>query len=66
MLSLLGIVIGVTLLIAGGAMLVRGASEIAAGCGVSPVVLGLTTVGFGTSSPELINNVNGIFYSVSS
>jgi cation:H+ antiporter len=59
MFSFLGIVLGVTLLIAGGAMLVRGASEIAAGFGVSPMVVGLTIVGFGTSSPELIVNVIG-------
>ncbi len=47
-------------------MPVRGACEIAAGFGVSPAALGLTVVGFGTSSPELFNNVHRIFHIVSS
>lgn len=54
-----GIGLGIALLLAGGAMLVRGASEIAAGFGVSPMIVGLTIVGFGTSSPELVINVIG-------
>lgn len=59
MLSLIGITGGIIVLIAGGAMLVRGASEIAVGLGVSPMIIGLTVVGFGTSSPELVVNVLG-------
>ena len=59
MFSFLGIALGLVLLIAGGALLVRGASDIASGFGVSPMVVGLTVVGFGTSSPELIVNVVG-------
>ncbi len=59
MLSIIGVAAGVALLIVGGAFLVRGASEVAAGFGVSPMVIGLTIVGFGTSSPELIVNVIG-------
>jgi len=59
MLSFLGIALGLVLLIAGGALLVRGASEIAAGFGVSPMIVGLTVVGFGTSAPELVVNVVG-------
>ncbi len=59
MLSFLGIALGITLLIGGGTLLVRGASEIAAGFGISPMVVGLTIVGFGTSSPELVVNVVG-------
>ena len=59
MLTFAGIILGLVLLIAGGAALVRGASEIAVGLGVSPMVVGLTIVGFGTSSPELIVNVIG-------
>jgi len=57
--SIVGIAAGIILLIAGGALLVRGASEIAASLGVSPMVIGLTVVGFGTSSPELVVNVMG-------
>ena len=59
MLSFLGIALGIALLICGGAALVRGASEIAASFGVSPLVVGLTIVGFGTSSPELVVNLIG-------
>ncbi|MDJ0911574.1 MAG: calcium/sodium antiporter [Woeseiaceae bacterium] len=59
MLSFAGVVLGVTLLIVGGGLLVRGASEIAAGFGISPMIIGLTVVGFGTSSPELVVNVVG-------
>jgi cation:H+ antiporter len=59
MFSIAGIGAGIILLIAGGALMVRGASEIAASLGVSPMVVGLTIVGFGTSSPELVVNVLG-------
>ncbi len=59
MLTFLGVVAGIGLLILGGALLVRGASEVAAGMGISPMVIGLTIVGFGTSSPELVVNVIG-------
>lgn len=59
MLSLLGIIAGIALLIAGGAALVSGASRIATRFGVSPMIVGLTIVGFGTSAPELVVNVFG-------
>jgi len=48
---------GLLLLIAGGDLLVRGAVQVAAGLGVSPLVIGLTLVGFGTSTPELVTSV---------
>ncbi len=44
---------GLILLIAGGEGLVRGASRLAAALGISPLIIGLTVVAFGTSSPEL-------------
>lgn len=47
-------VIGLGLLILGAESLVRGASRLAALMGVSPLVIGLTIVAFGTSSPELV------------
>lgn len=59
MLSLLGIIAGIALLIAGGAALVTGASRIATRFGVPPMVVGLTIIGFGTSAPELVVNVLG-------
>lgn len=48
---------GLFLLIAGGELLVRGAVHVATGLGVSPLVIGLTLVGFGTSTPELVTSV---------
>lgn len=53
-LSLIG---GLALLVAGGELLVRGAVQAAARLGVSPLVIGLTLVGFGTSTPELVTSV---------
>lgn len=44
---------GLVLLVLGGEMLVRGASRLAALAGISPLVIGLTIVAFGTSAPEL-------------
>lgn len=41
------------LLVAGGEFLVRGASRLAAIAGISPLVVGLTVVAYGTSAPEL-------------
>lgn len=40
-------------LIVGGELLVRGASRLAAAVGISPLIVGLTVVAFGTSSPEI-------------
>ncbi|MEM8552230.1 MAG: calcium/sodium antiporter [Pseudomonadota bacterium] len=41
-------------LLAGGELLVRGASAIAVRLGISPLVVGVVIVGFGTSAPELV------------
>jgi len=48
---------GLVLLIGGGELLVRGAVGAAMLLGVSPLVIGLTLVGFGTSTPELVTSV---------
>lgn len=60
---------GLVLLVVGGDPLVRGAVQVASKLGVSPLVIGLTLVGFGTSTPELVtsvqaalNNAPGIAY----
>jgi cation:H+ antiporter len=44
---------GLAFLILGAEALVRGASRLAALLGLTPLVIGLTVVAFGTSSPEL-------------
>lgn len=48
---------GLVLLIGGGELLVRGAVKIAARLGLSPMLIGLTVVGMGTSMPELAASV---------
>jgi cation:H+ antiporter len=44
---------GFVALVVGGEILVRGASHLAGALGISPLVIGLTVVAFGTSAPEL-------------
>ena len=48
---------GLIALILGAELLVRGASKLALSFGISPLVVGLTVVAFGTSSPELAVSV---------
>ena len=48
---------GLVLLAVGGELLVRGAVGVAARLGISPLLAGLTIVGFGTSTPELATSV---------
>ena len=55
--TFLPIIVGLLLLVAGGDLLVRGAVRVASRLGVSPLVIGLTLVGFGTSTPELVTSV---------
>lgn len=59
MISIFLLITGLVLLLVGGASLVRGASGIAEHYGVSPLVVGLTVVAFGTSAPELVVNIIG-------
>ncbi|MEE4218204.1 MAG: calcium/sodium antiporter [Xanthomonadales bacterium] len=59
MLAYFGVSFGILLLIGGGTALVAGASQVAERLGVSPLIIGLTIVGFGTSAPELVVNVDG-------
>ncbi len=49
--------IGMVLLVVGAELLVRGASKLALLCKISPLVVGLTVVAFGTSAPELAVSV---------
>jgi cation:H+ antiporter len=48
------LVAGIGVLYFGAEWLVRGAARLAGSLGVSPIVVGLTVVSFGTSAPELV------------
>ena len=56
-LTILSLVAGLVLLVLGGELLVRGSVRVAEKLGVSPLLIGLTLVGFGTSMPELVTSV---------
>ncbi len=51
------LVLGILLLYLGGETLVRNATRLARALGISPLVVGLTVVAFGTSAPELAATV---------
>lgn len=51
------IVLGFVLLIAGGNLLVDGSVAVARKLNVSPLLIGLVLVGFGTSTPELLTSL---------
>jgi cation:H+ antiporter len=51
--NILTFIAGLALLVVGAELLVRGASKLALSFGISPLVVGLTIVAFGTSAPEL-------------
>ena len=59
MTELAGLAFGIALLLGGGTLLVRGASAVATRYGISPMIVALTVVAFGTSAPELVVNVVG-------
>jgi cation:H+ antiporter len=52
------LIVGFVLLVGGAEALVRGGSGLARDLGVSPMVVGLTVVAFGTSAPELAVNLD--------
>ncbi len=51
--SITGVVVGLALLVWGSERFVLGASAIARNSGLSPLIIGLTVVGIGTSTPEI-------------
>lgn len=53
--------IGLVLLAIGGDTLVDGAVGLARRMGVSTLLIGLTLVGFGTSTPELVSSLTAVF-----
>ena len=52
---------GLVLLAIGGELLVRGAVGVAYRLNISPLLAGLTIVGFGTSTPELATSIQAAF-----
>ena len=54
LLPIVQILAGFVLLVWAADRLVAGASGLAANLGVSPLIIGLTIIGFGTSAPELV------------
>lgn len=61
MMTLLLLALGLVLLILGAEGLVQGASRLAARLGLSPLIIGLTVVAFGTSAPELVVSLKAAF-----
>ena len=57
-LDIIFVLLGLIALYFGGDNLVAGASNLAKGFGISPLIIGLTIVAFGTSTPELIVNIS--------
>jgi len=57
MIEVLYLVGGLIGLVVGGELLVRGAVAVAQAMRISPLVIGLTLVGFGTSMPELVTSL---------
>lgn len=52
---------GLVMLVVGAEALVRGAGKLALSMGISPLVVGLTVVAFGTSSPEMAVSVQSAY-----
>jgi len=57
LLSILAIAAGFIILVWGADRFVHGASATARNLGISPLIIGLTVVGFGTSAPEILVSV---------
>lgn len=60
--SILALISGLSLLVVGGESLVAGATKFALRHGMRPMVVGLTIVAFGTSTPELFVSLNAAFH----
>ncbi len=60
LLQLLIFAVGMAVLTFGAELLVKGSSRLAAAFGVSPLLVGLTVVAFGTSAPEMAVSVGAV------
>lgn len=54
-------IVGLLILYLGAEWLVKGSAELAKGLGLSPFIIGLTVVAFGTSAPELFVSLTASF-----
>ncbi len=54
LLQVLLLILGLAVLYFGAEAMVKGASQLALALGISPLIVGLTVVGFGTSAPEFL------------
>jgi cation:H+ antiporter len=59
-LSFLLLAVGIVILIVAGDLMVRGAAALARHWGISPLIVGLTIVAFGTSAPELVVAIQAV------
>ncbi|NER83230.1 MAG: calcium/sodium antiporter [Leptolyngbya sp. SIO1D8] len=60
--TLLSLLIGLLLIIAGAEWFVRGAAKLATVIGLSPLIIGLTVVSYGTSAPELAVGIQASYF----
>lgn len=61
LIDILAIIAGFALLVWGADNFVNGAAGIARNFGISPLLIGLTIVGFGTSAPEILVSTMAVF-----
>lgn len=59
--AILFLIFGLVILVFSAEWLVRGAAHLATAIGISPLVVGLTVVAFGTSAPELAVSIMSAF-----
>lgn len=55
--TIMMLAVSLLLLVSGAEVLVKGASRLAVAAGISPLIIGLTIVAFGTSAPEMAVSV---------
>ena len=59
------LILGLVLVVVGAEFLVEGSSSIARKAGLSEFVIGLTIVGIGTSTPEMVVSFSGAIKGIS-
>ena len=59
--SIVEIIVGIFLLFIGGEFFIQGSVALSLILGIPQIVIGLTVVALGTSSPELLVSLNSVF-----